>query len=237
MKNKALPLFALAAGVLGAALRWLLYALTTDAKNLIPVGHPLAIVLWILTAAVVILVSAATIPLRNAENDPKRFRSNLLAGLGTLAAAVGIALTVLLNKNDISGTLGLIWKVLGIASAVSLAVVSLCRVRGKMPFFGLHTVVTIFFAIHLVTSYRTWSSNPQLMDYAFSLFAGLGMMLFAFYHACLEVGMAKLRLLPVMGLISAYLCTICLSGMENLPLYLGGILWTITNLFHLHTEN
>ena len=237
MKNKALPLLALATGILGAALRWLLYALTTDAKNLIPVGHPLAIILWILTAAVAILVSVAIFPLRNADNDPRRFRPNRLAALGTLAAAVGIALTVLVNINGISGTLGLIWKILGIASAVSLAVVSLCRVRGKMPFFGLHTVVSIFFAIHLVTSYRGWSSNPQLMDYAFSLFACLGMMLFAFYHACLEVGMAKLRLLPIAGLVTAYCCVVCLSGMENLPLYLGGFLWTTTNLLHLHTEN
>ena len=45
MKNKTLPAIVLAAGLFGAALRWLLYALTTDAKNLIPLGNPLEILL------------------------------------------------------------------------------------------------------------------------------------------------------------------------------------------------
>ena len=108
--------------------------------------------------------------------------------------------------------------------------------RGREPFFGMHTLVCIFFAIHLVISYRGWSSNPQLMDYVFSLFASLGMMLFAFYHSCLEAGMAKLRLLPLAGLLTAYCCLVALSGTNNFLLYLGGALWSLTNLYRLHTE-
>ena len=236
MKNKTLPAIVLAAGLFGAALRWLLYALTTDSKNLIPLGNPLEILLWIVTAAVAVLVCLRIIPLRNAENHPDRFCRSLPAALGSLAAALGIGVTTLQGQANVTGTLSLVWTVLGFSAAAALAVVSYCRFRGREPFFGMHTLVCIFFAIHLVISYRGWSSNPQLMDYVFSLFASLGMMLFAFYHSCLEAGMAKLRLLPLAGLLTAYCCLVALSGTNNFLLYLGGALWSLTNLYRLHTE-
>ena len=237
MKNKLLPLIVLIVGAFSSALRWLLYVLTTDVKNLIPVGNPLELILWIFTAGVAIMIPAAILPLRKIEYDPSRFRPNLLAALGSLAAAVGIGMTVLQGQANATGTLGLVWKSLGFASAAALAVVSYCRIRGQEPFFGMHTLVCIFFAVHLVTSYRGWSSNPQLMDYVFSLFGSLGMMLFAFYHSCLEADMAKLRLLPLTGLLTAYCCLVALSGSDHFPLYLGGALWTLTNLCRLYTEN
>lgn len=237
MKNKTIPLTVLIAGIIGGAMRWLLYAITTDAKNLIPLGNPLAIILWIVTAAVVILVLASILPLRNAENDRNFFRAHLPAALGSLAGSAGIGMTVATSSVVPDGVLGLVWKVLGIASMIALILVSFCRAKGKVPFFGMHLIVCIFFAVHLVTSYRSWSSNPQLMDYVFTLFASLGMMLFAFYHSCLEAGMAKLRLLPIMGLLAAYCCLVTLSGTSHFLLYLGCSIWALTNLCHLYAEN
>lgn len=239
MKNlfhsKNIPCFTLILGIIAAALRWLLYELATDEKNLIPLGHPLEILLWIVSAATLALILTAILPLRNAENSPNRFAPNLAAGLGALAAAVGIGLTVLLHSGDFSGTLGLIRRVLGIAAAASLLAVAFYRARGQAPFFGLHAIVCIFFAVHMVSCYRLWSGNPQLMDYIFSLFACIGMMLFAFYHGCLEAGMGKLRLLPVTGLLTAYCCIVALSGTDYSMLYLGGGIWSLTNLCRLHT--
>lgn len=235
LNSKYSPFLTLILGGIGAGLRGLLYALTTDGKNLISVGHPLEIGLWAVTAAAAILITVLILPLRNAENNPNRFRPSLPAALGSAAAALGIGLSVL-SDGSIGGTLGLIRTVLGIAAALSLLAVALCRFRGKMPFFGFHTVVCVFFAVQLVSCYRGWSSNPQLMDYVFSLLACVGLMLFAFYHGCLETGMGKLRLLPATGLLSAYCCMVALSGAEHWLLYLGGGIWTLTNLCHLHTE-
>ncbi len=235
MKNKTLPLTVLLAGCVSGALRWLLYAITTDAKNLIPLGNPLEIILWIVTAAVAVMIPAGILPLGKIDSDTSLFRLDLTAAMGSLAASAGICLTVLTTPTA-SGTLGLVWKILGIASMAALILASLCRARGKMPFFGLHILVCVFFAVHLVTSYRSWSSNPQLLDYVLSLFASLGMMLFAVYHSCLEVGMAKRRVLPVVGLLSAYCCLVSLSGTDHFLMYLGGALWMLTNLCDLHTE-
>lgn len=235
LNSKYIPYFTLIFGGVGATIRWLLYALTTDEKNLIPLCHPLEILLWIVSAVTLVLILAAILPLRNAENNPNRFAPNLPAALGALAAAVGIGLTVLLYPWDYSGTLGLIRRVLGIAAAVSLLAVAFFRARGQEPFFALHAVVCVFFALHMVSCYRLWSGNPQLIDYIFSLFASIGLMLFAFYHGCLEAGMGKLRMLPITGLLTAYCCIVALSGTNYVWLYLGGGIWSITNLCRLHT--
>lgn len=236
LNSKNTPFLILILGILGAALRWLLYALTTDEKNLIPLFHPLAIGLWVVTAVTVILVITAIVPLRNAENNPSRFSSSLPAALGALAAAAGIGLTVLLDSGEAAGTLGILWKITGVMAFASLGVIAGCRWQGRQPFFVLHALVCVFFAIHMVSCYREWSSNPQLMDYVFSLFASIGLMLFAFYHGCLEAGMGKLRLLPATGLLSAYCCILALSGTDHTLLYLGSGLWALTNLCRLHTE-
>ena len=235
LKSKNMPFLALILGGVGAVLRWLLYALTTDGKNLIPVGHPLGIGLWIVTAAAAILILAAVLPLRNAENHPDRFRRDVPAALGSLAAAAGIGLTVLLGRGEAAGALGILWKITGVMAFASLDVIAGCRWQGRQPFFVLHALVCVFFAIHMVSCYRGWSSNPQLMDYVFTLFSCIGLMLFAFHHSCLEVGMGKLRVLPAVGLLSVYCCTVALSGSDAPWLCLGGALWTATNLCRLHT--
>ena len=46
-----LPLFAAALGAVGFGLRRLLYAMTADAWGLLPWGHPLEALLWLVTAA------------------------------------------------------------------------------------------------------------------------------------------------------------------------------------------
>lgn len=235
LNSKNAPFLTLILGGIGAALRWLLYALTADEKNLIPLGHPLEICLWVITAVALLLILIEILPLRNAENSPNRFRPSLTAALGALAAAVGIGLTVLLPGGNIEGKLGFARKILGLASAAALLAAAFCRIRGREPFFGLHAVVCVFFAVHMVSCYRIWSSNPQLMDYIFSLFASIGLMLFAFYQGCLEAGMGKLRLLPIIGLFTGYCCMVALSGTDHMLLYLSGGLWTLTNLCHLHT--
>ena len=238
MKNlpnfKNTPFLALIMGCVGAAFRWLLYALTTDGKNLIPLFHPLEIGLWVVTATAAVLIIAAVLPLRNPEHSPNRFSPSLPAALGALAAAAGIGLTVLL-EGTVEGKLDLVRNILGILSAIALLAVAVCRFRGKEPFFGLHALLCVFFAVHMVSCYRGWSSNPQLMDYVFSLLASIGLMLFSFYHGCLEAGMGKLRLLPATGLLTAYCCIVALSGTTHVWLYLGGGLWALTNLCRLHT--
>ncbi len=234
LKTNVLPLGAAILGIIGCALRWLLYAVATDQKNLIPLGHPLEIGLWLVTAAAALLILFSVWKLRNAHRGDDRFQKNIPAAAGSGFMALCILIAVLGDGLNLSG-LALVRDLLGVLSAVALAVIAMNRCQGRRPFFLLHGLVCVFFAVHGVSCYRGWSCNPQMMDYVFTLFANTGLMLFAFYHGCLEVDMGKLRMLPGVGLLTAYCCAVALSGGEYALIYLGGALWTLTNLLGLHT--
>lgn len=234
LKPKSLPLATVILGGIGFVLRWLLYMTATDERNLVSLWHPLELLLWLVAATATLLIIGTVWKLRNPNHSPDRFRPSAAQAAGSAAMAAGILLAVLQGGLAPSG-LEMVRDYLGVLAAAAMLVVAFNRFQGRQPFFLLHAAVCIFFAVHMVSCYRGWSSNPQLMDYIFTLFASVGLMLFAFYHACLEADMGKLRLLPGAGLLTAFCCIVALSGTEYLPLYLGGGIWTLTNLCRLHT--
>ena len=217
-------------GLAGMALRGSLYAFFVDARNLLPRTHPAAIALWVLTAAVVALVIGAVYRMLASEQYSDNFAISLAAALGHIAMASGILLTVLRYAPSMPGTVGQMWKFLGIASAPLLYYAGFSRAMGKKPFFLGYVVTSVFFAFHLVCHYRTWCSDPQLLNYAFAFLGSLGLMLFAYYQAAACVGMGKRRMLLGVGLVTAYLCLTGLPAEEYLYLYLGGAVWCLTGL-------
>ena len=236
MKNrtfcKILPFLTALLGLLGCGLRWLLYRQMVDSKNLIPVGHPYEWILWAVTALTAILVIACIRPLRRSE-EIKPFRPAPVAAAGCVIGAVGILAAVLGDGLQTSGV-PLVRDVLGIVAAGALVAVAVYRWQGREPLFLLHTAVCVFFAVHMVNCYERWSCNSQLMDYIFTLLANVGLVLFPFYHACLEAQLPKPRLLPIAGLLTAYCCIVALSGTDFSLLYLCGGIWALTNLLGLH---
>ena len=230
--SKLLPVFTAILGGVGCGLRWTLYRQTVDSKNLIPVGHPYEWILWAVTALAAVLVIAKLWPLHHAE-DAKPFRPAPVAAVGCVIGAVGILTAVLGDGIQMSG-MALVRDLLGILAAAALVAVAVYRWLGREPLFLLHTAVCVFFAVHMVNCYELWSCNPQLMDYIFTLLANVGLLLFAFYHACLEAELPKPRLLGGAGLLTAYCCMVALSGTEFPLLYLCGGIWALTNLLGLH---
>jgi hypothetical protein len=230
MKNylhyKNLPLITAVLGAAGFGLRKLLYAVAEDGKGLIPYAHPLTVGLWILTAAA---LGLALWGIRNAD-EPDSGGSSRLAAAGCVAAAIGIGLTVLLHAPVSSGALGLFWRVLGILSFASLVVAAMQRWQGKQPYFLLSAVVCVFFAVHMVSGYQNWSRNPQIMDYVFTLLAGISLMLFAYQQGACAADCGSRRLLLLFGTMAVFFCFVCLSGTDNPLLYLTGGLWAMTNL-------
>lgn len=231
MKNhlhtKYLPVIMAALGCAGFGLRRLLYLLTEDGKGLISVGHPLEWALWAVTAAAVILALQGT---KHREEPFSGGFPLMASAAGCVAAAIGIGLTVLLNAPASSGVLGMVWKILGVMSFASLTAAAKQRWEGKQPFFLLNAVVCVFLAVHTVSSYRGWSSNPQVMDYVFTLCASIALMLFAYQQGACAVDCGKHRLLLCYGLLAVFFCAVCLSGTEYPLLYLTGGIWALTNL-------
>ena len=227
LKSKNIPVLVLILGGVGCALRWLLYATAVDEKNLIPLGHPLAIALWLVAAAALVLTVMAVKGMNEEELQENPLGN--LGFLGCISLAVGMALTVMADGFSLSG-LEMIRDVLGLLGAAAMVVAAVQKKQGHPTFFLLSAVVCVFFAVHMVSCYRGWSSNPQLQDYVFTLFSCISLMLFAYQHAACAADCGSPRLLLAFGLLSVFSCLVCLSGTADTLLYAAGGIWAATNL-------
>lgn len=232
---KILPILMLFSGAVTLALRFTLYAVAVDEKDLLTSGHPLEILLWLLTAATLALVIAAVRPLDGSNRYADNFGPSVAGALGAFALAAGILLPVIFSGTGVYAGLNRLRNLLGYLAAASLVAVGVCRLRGRQPFFGFHGLVCLFFAIHMVSRYRTWSRNPQLQDYVFSLCACIALMLFAFYQAAFDVGSGRRRMQLGTGLMAVYLCIGALYGAENPLICVTGCVWVLTNLCPLRS--
>lgn len=228
LNPKDLPLAAGLMGIGGALLRLLAALLATDRRGLIQQGHILVILLWAVTALTVLLV---TLPVRQLGGSRKynlNFSASKAAafGCGVMALCVMVTAAFSLERSG----LGYLRYGLGLAAGSCLIFLAYGRFRGIHVSFLFHCVVCVFFAIHMVSRYRVWSGDPQLLNYVFEVFASVGLMLFAYQQAAFEVGLGKRRTQLWLGLMSGYFCLVSLPGVSYPLLYLGGAVWTLTNL-------
>lgn len=232
VKSKNLPALTLGLGVLGFLLRWLLYRVGVDEKNLLISGHPLEILLWLLTAASAGLTAAVVWKLDGSSRYADNFRPSMESAAGAFILAVGISVT-LLGDGKAFITLEKVRQAAGCLAVASLVMVGISRSRGKRPLFVYHGLVCVFFAVHMVSRYQTWSGDPQLQDHVFNLLACVTLSLFAFHQAAFDVGSGKRRMQLAMGLLAVYTCLAALANTEHWLLYLTGAAWAITNLCSL----
>lgn len=230
------PAAVLVLGAVCLGLRQGLYAAALDERNLLLRGHPLTAVLW-----AVVFLSAALVLLRVRKLDGSaRYEDNFApspaGAYGSFLLAGGIGLTVLTNTPGMAGTLGLLWQVLGLLAVPLLLWAGICRLRGKVPSFLIHGELCLFLLIHVMNQYQRWCGDPQLMDYVFALFGALTLSFFAYYTAAFGAGCGKRRMQLGAGLLAVLFCTAALSVDEYPFLYLGGIVFALTNLCSLQPQ-
>ena len=224
-----LPVLMLILGAAAFALRSALYAVAVDVKGLLLRGHPLEIGLTALTVAAMLLAALVAWKEEKSGFDAKPL-GNCLAALGNAAAGAGILVTVLTAESLAAGYLADTWQILGYAAPACLLLAGITRMLGKRPFFLLYVAACLFFLVHIVTRYQLWSANPQMQDYVFALLAAMALMFFGFYEASQEAGCGNSRMKLGMGLAAIYLCLAELARSSCPALYLGGILWVLTEL-------
>lgn len=226
-----LPLWLCAGlGLVTAGLRFGLYAACLDEKNLIVGGHPLELLVWVVTAAALVLLTLLVLPLQGACSWEDNFRAGIPGGVGSLALAAGIAASVLTHWQEACAMPELLQNALGALSAAGMVWVAVCRFRGKKPAFVCHSLVCLYFCVYLLGQYRIWSGNPQLQDYVFFLLACVCMGLFSYQQAAFEVGLGNRRKLLLPGLAGGFFGIAALYGAYDLPLCVGGAVWMLTNL-------
>ena len=226
-----LPLVTAALGVAACILRLGLYRFARDEKGLLIPGHPLAIALWVLTAAAAVFVI-----LQIPKQQTGRFcraddvSVSSLAMVGCLVFAAGLLATVLTNFT-VNATMDLLRVASGLLAVPALAAVAFCRKAEKQPFFGFHAIVCIALTLHTISHYSGWSSRPQLQDAFFPMMGCLMLMLFAYYQTASDAGMGSRRMQVGTGLLAVFCSMAAVAESGNQLLYLTGSIWAVTNLW------
>ena len=233
IKPKTLKFVVAGAGLLGAALRTLLYATGIDGRNLLVENHPAGIALWCLAAAVaaLLLISCRRITGSSAYLDA--YPVSFAAFAGCLAAAAAMVITQLGAFGNFETVLDIFIWALGLAAALCLACIGVCRLIRAKPHFLLHVVVCLYFTFRLVSRYRLWSSDPQAQNYIFYLMAYLLLMLTAYQYAAFDAAMGNHRALWLCSLGACFLCCVCTSNSPEPLLMACCALWSFTGLTNL----
>lgn len=223
-RSHILPLFPLAAGMVGLLLRVWLFS-TIDEKGLLPVTHFADTALYILTAitlAVLFLLS------RNLKPRPVRKSfSRLFAVLGCLLGGIGMILTGLSHQNArFSG----IAVVACIAGGLVLLTMAVLKYFKKTIPYGLPAVLTVSFMLDTIAQCQIWGSASQLQEYFFPLMASVFLVLSAYHITLRAAGTGKPKLLVFFTQSALFFCCTCLNT-SRWFLYLGLLFWAAVQLY------
>lgn len=225
-----LPKIVAALGVAGLALRWILYRVDLDERLLLKPGHPLEILLWLLTAGTIGLIAVCALKSGKPVSYEDNFPPSKRAWVGCCVAAFLICYTVLSKEAKLPGVPGILWKVLGVLCAPCLLAAGLGRQVGRKTLSLLYLAPCLFYMFHIINHYRVWSSEAQMQTYFYPLLAAIAMTFFLFYTAAFAVDMPYRRQQLLTGLSGAFLCLVDLSRTEYPWLCLAGIILCLTGL-------
>lgn len=224
-----LPALSAGLGLSGLILRILLTLVGRDEKGLLVPAHPAALLLWALTAAVVIVLLLQVLRTKNAKRYSDCFCDCPIAAIGCFAMAAGILLTAVLSHSE-ELRLGLPRTVSALLAVPALIWAGLCRRKGLRPNFLVYAAVWLFLTLHTIGRYQSWSSQPQILNFFFPMMGCLLMMLFAYCHAAFLVRLGNRRLLMAAGLLGGFFCLTAIAGLKDIALYACGAVWLLTNL-------
>lgn len=200
-----------ALGFAGYMVRRLLYTVGVDSRGLLVRWHGLEIALWVLSAAAVALALTA----KPVKQTPKPW----VAPTGCWFLAIGMLFA---GEDLVSGFAGLrtVLKIAAPLAAIALAVAGWRRWKGQSPMPMLWAFAGLVLVVRLVAAYQTWSREPQMMDYIFSLLASLCFAVFTYQQAARGLNMAKNSLWQLrFGLLGGYFGLVAGVGKQPLPFY------------------
>lgn len=232
LNTKKLPLLAALLGLIALILRAGLFLLGHDEKGLLMPWHSLNLLCWAVTAGTLLICVLGVRKLNGSCRYSDNFSASLPAAIGAFALAGGIAVRVIGGWSAWT-LLELLRDVCGALSVPALVWVGLQRRQGKRPFFGFHAMACVYLTLYAISHYQTWCSRPQLQEYLFSMAGILLLVLFAYQQTAFDVGLGKRRMQLLTGLLAGFFCLAAVAGLEDIPLYLGGAVWALTNLCSL----
>lgn len=219
----------LVCGVAGGILRHLMITTGLDSSGLLEPGNAAHYGLWAVSVLFLLALALSLRRLGGCGTYSDNFPASKLCG--SLAIAGGAVLIGESIRQILSGSrlVGLA----GAAAGVCMILTGYCRAKGERPTPALHFIVCIFYILRLISSFRHWSADPQLQDYALQLLACVNLMLLSFHRASCDARIINRRRTVFWGLAAVYFCMASLSD-ETMPLlYAASGLWAAGSLCSL----
>lgn len=226
IKSNLLKLLTLICGLLGLALRYALYAVGTDAEGLLLRWHWAGILLWSLSVVTLAALWLLTRHLRDPEPGDEIFAPSVLGCIGYVLMAASLLTTTIYE----AATVSIVGTVSGYAAAAIMLALGILRLFPIRPSALLHSGLCVYFALRMVFQYQNWSSDPQIVDYCFELFACVGLMLSSYHLAAVGAGMGSQRKLWFWSMATIYLCCLTPAGPSSSLPYFPAIAWLLTSL-------
>ena len=228
-----MPLIVLAAGIVGMLLRLWQHMGGTDGKGLLIPGHASTVLLLILTVATLALILLCTWNLSQGSKYRYNFPESMPGCVGAGAAAAGVLVASVMDLLTGQDMLTLINGFLGMMAAASLCVLAVSRLRGQQPHIVFPLCVTLYLMLHLISQYRVWSGEPQLLSYCWPLLASVCVMLSAYQSAAFGGELGHRRAQAFFHLAALYFCCLSLIGDHAPGFYLAMGVWMFTDICRL----
>lgn len=232
LKMITLPWLTLGLGIPAMGFMILLNTTGLDDRNLYIPGHYAGILVWLLTAAMTLLLGLKLTQLGGRTKYRRMFPASTPAAIGTLGAAVACLGSGWDIFQSNAGPVETVTGILGMLSAVALVYLAWCRFRNLRGSFLLWTCAACFLMLRLMFSYRIWSAEPELLNYCFPLLASACLSLAFYYRTAFAVGMGNRQMYLLFTQLGAFLCLVTLGSGFDL-FYAGMTLWAVSDLTNL----
>ncbi len=212
-------------GIVGMGLRLWMLLDGTDEKGLYPALHIGWILLWLLTAAVLVCLWLITRKPGQGSHYSANFPPSLLSCIGYWIAAAGMVLFEVKTWLSGTDTIGKVACIAGILSVLTFLPAGWARYRGKAAFPLTHLFPCLFFALLMFRISKNFSAEPELSRFLLQFLA-----LFTSAIACYQLwgfdaDMGSRQKSLFWSLAAAYFCLVATPGAE--------VLYPTLALFHL----
>lgn len=228
LKNKILPWLAPVLGGLGMAAMWMVNTFGIDHLGLILPLHASAVVVWLLTAAMVGGLLFLLHGMEDTTGYRRLFPDSRLAGAGSLVAAIGILATAADSLTAMNEPIRIISGVLKLAAGAALVYLAWCRWKNVQGSFLAWAAVTAYMLLRILFEYRSWSTQPELLRYCFPLLASVCMALAMYHRTAFAVKMGSRKQFLFFSQFGAFCCLLALPG-TLAPFYAGMAVWALTD--------
>ncbi len=226
IKTSYFSYLAIGTGVAGLLVRYWYFAEGLERGGLLSATHPGNIITYILMAFVPLILLALVLPMLRRNKGSVYFAPGIIGCAGNCIAGAGALYACILQLKAAADTLPVIGAVAGAAAVVCFVLAGLGRLKGKKGSFYLYCVITVYFAVQILSRYRSWNIEPQLQLYLPQLLAYAFLMITAYQQAALTMGKGKPGQYLLFNYGAAFFCLLSVCG-EMPVFYLAMALWTL----------